>query len=152
MFLDLKSFPFNSTDVFPFEGYVIKDLTHDVVLGRDFLQKYCSRIDFMDNIIEFSHPEDPLPFADSFGDDLDAEVFDQCILSVHAEHFFYYSRSIRSRCRWEIKFSASEIYGLVTPKSDFPHRYSVFGASELVKVSIDGTIPVRMVNPSAQTS
>ena len=30
----------------------------------------------MENIIEFSHPEDPLPFADSFGDDFDAEVFD----------------------------------------------------------------------------
>ena len=70
------------SDVFPFEAHVIKDLTHDVVLGRDFLQKYCSRIDFMENIIEFSHPEDPLPFADCFGDDLDAEVFDQCILSV----------------------------------------------------------------------
>ena len=64
------------SDVFPFEAYVIKDLTHDVVLGRDFLHKYCSRIDFMENIIKFSHPEDPLPFADSFGDDLDAEVFD----------------------------------------------------------------------------
>ena len=49
------------SDVFPFEAYVIKDLTHDVVLGRDFLQKYCSRIDFMENVIEFSHPEDPLP-------------------------------------------------------------------------------------------
>ena len=46
--------------------------------------------------------------------------------------------------------SATEIYGLVTPKSDLPHRYSVFGASELVKGSIDATIPVRMVNPSAQ--
>ena len=76
------------SDVFPFEAYVIKDLTHDVVLGRDFLQKYCSRIDFMENVIEFSHPEDPLPFADSFGDDLDAEGFDQCILSVHADNSF----------------------------------------------------------------
>ena len=55
---------------------------------RFSLQKYCSRIDFMENIIEFSHPEDPLPFADSFGDDLDAEVFDQCILSVHADNSF----------------------------------------------------------------
>ena len=35
-------------------------------------------------------------------------------------------------------------------KSDLPHRYSVFGASELVKVSSDATIPVRIVNPSAQ--
>ena len=39
--------------------------------------------DFMENIIEFSHPEDPLPFADSFGDDLDKFliiVFCQCML------------------------------------------------------------------------
>ena len=57
----------------------------DVVLGRDFLQKYCSRIDFMENIIEFSHPKDPLPFADSFGDDLDKFliiVFCQCMLII----------------------------------------------------------------------
>ena len=39
--------------------------------------------DFMENIIEFSHPKDPLPFADSFGDDLDKFliiVFCQCLL------------------------------------------------------------------------
>ena len=46
---------FIKSDVFPFEAYVIKDLTDDV-LGRDFLQKYCSRIDFIENIIELSHP------------------------------------------------------------------------------------------------
>ena len=144
------------SDVFPFEAYVIKDLTHDVVLGRDFLQKYCLRIDFMENIIEFSHPEDPLPFADSFGDDLDSEDFDNCILSVHADN----SSTIPAQSEVvvgrlssmpkDVNTSASEIYGLVTPKSDLPHRYSVFGASELVKVSSDATIPVRMVNPSVQ--
>ena len=145
------------SDVFPFEAYVIKDLTHDVVLGRDFLQKYCSRIDFMENIIEFFHPEDPLPFADSFDDDLDAEVFDQCILSVHADNSFTIPAQSEvvvigrlSSVPKDVNTSASEIYGLVTPKSDLPHRYSVFGASELVKVSSDVTIPVRMVNPSAQ--
>ena len=146
------------SDVFPFEAYVIKDLTHDVVLGRDFLQKYCSRIDFMENIIEFSQPEDPLPFADSFGDDLAAEDFDNCILSVHADNSFTIPAQsevvvvgrLSSMPKVVTDTSASEIYGLVTPKSDLPHRYSVFGASELVKVSSDATIPVRMVNPSAQ--
>ena len=146
------------SDVFPFEAYVITDLTHDVVLGRDFLQNYCSRIDFMENIIEFSsHPEDPLPFADSFGDDLDAEDFDNCILSVHADNSFTIPTQSEvvvvgrsSSMPKDVNTSASEIYGLVTPKSDLPHRYSVFGASELVKVSSDATIPVRMVNPSAQ--
>ena len=49
------------SDVFPFEAYVIKDLTHDVVLGRDFLQKYCSIINFMQNIIEFSTLRIPSP-------------------------------------------------------------------------------------------
>ena len=42
----------------------------------------------MENMIEYSHPEDPLPFADSFGDDLDAEGFDNCVLSVHADNSF----------------------------------------------------------------
>ena len=111
----------------------------------------------MENIIEFSHPEDPLPFADSFGYDLDAEVFDQCILSVHADNSFTIPAQSEvvvigrlSSMPKGVNISASEIYGLVTPKSDLPHRYSVFGASELVKVSNDATIPVRMVNPSAQ--
>ena len=40
--------------------------------------------------------------------------------------------------------------GLVFPRSDVPHRYSVFGASELVRVNDDGTVPIRMVNPSTQ--
>ena len=42
----------------------------------------------MENIVEFSDREDPLPFADSFGDDLDAEGFDNCVLSVHADNSF----------------------------------------------------------------
>ena len=145
------------SDVFPFEAHVIKDLTHDVVLGRDFLQKYCSIINFMENVIEFSHPEDPLPFADSFGDDLDAEGFDNCVLSVHADNSFTvlaHSEVVvagrLSSMPEGVNTSASAIYGLVTPESDLPHRYSVFGASERVKVSSDVTFPVRMANPSAQ--
>ena len=40
--------------------------------------------------------------------------------------------------------------GVISPRSDLPHRYSIFGASQLVKVTDDGTIPIRIVNPSAQ--
>ena len=118
-------------------------------MGRDFLQKYCSIIDFTDNIIEFSHPEDPLPFADSFGDDLDADVFDHCILSVHADNSFTIPAQSEvvvigrlSSMPKGVNNSATELNGFVSPKSDLPHRYSVFGASELVKASSDATIPV----------
>ena len=94
------------SDVFPFEAYVIKDLTPNVVLGRDFLQKYCSIINFMENIIESSHPEDPLPFADCFGDDWDAEGFDNCVLSVHADKSLTIPAQSEVVVRWEIKFNA----------------------------------------------
>ena len=111
----------------------------------------------MENIIDSSHPEDPLPFAGSFGIDLDAEGFDNCVLSVHADNSFTvlaHSEVVvagrLSSMPEGVNTSASAIYGLVTPESDLPHRYSVFGASERVKVSSDVTFPVRMANPSAQ--
>ena len=31
-----------------------------------------------------------------------------------------------------------------------PEKYSVFNASELVRISDVGTVPIRMVNPSSQ--
>ena len=46
--------------------------------------------------------------------------------------------------------SEGGIYGMVAPRSDLSHRYSVFRASDLVRVAEDGTISVRMVNPSSQ--
>ena len=42
------------------------------------------------------------------------------------------------------------VCGFVLPRNDLPHRYSIFGASELVKVAEDDTLPVRMVIPSAR--
>ena len=43
-----------------------------------------------------------------------------------------------------------DVCGIVIPRSDLPHHYSIFGAAEIVKVSENGTIPIRVVNPSAQ--
>ena len=37
-------------------------------------------------------------------------------------------------------------------RSDLSHRYSIFGAAEIVHVSENGTIPIRIGNPSAQPS
>ena len=44
------------SDVFLFEAYVIKDLIQDVVLGRDFRQKCCSRLDFIENTVKGLNP------------------------------------------------------------------------------------------------
>ena len=42
------------------------------------------------------------------------------------------------------------VCGIVIPRSDLPHHYSVFGAADTVKVSENGTIPIRFVNLSGQ--
>lgn len=43
------------------------------------------------------------------------------------------------------------VCGRVIPRSDLPHHYLIFGAVGIIYVSEDGMIPIRMVNPSAQT-
>ena len=42
------------------------------------------------------------------------------------------------------------VCGLVDPQNDLPHRYSIFGVSEVVKVTEDDSLPVRTINPSAR--
>ena len=44
-----------------------------------------------------------------------------------------------------ISGETSYILGLLTAKCDLPHRYLVFGVSELLKVASDATISLRMV-------
>ena len=50
------------SEIFPFEAHVIQDLTSDVILGRNFFEKFCAKIDFDEGMIRFKHGEDPLPF------------------------------------------------------------------------------------------
>ena len=117
---------------------VIKDLAHDVFSGRDFFQKYCSRIDFVELC---SLPEDPLQFPDGFDVHLNSEVNVNCLSSVLTD----YSFSIPAESEVVVFGETSYILSLLTAKYDLPHRYSVFGVSELVKVSSDATISLRMV-------
>ena len=73
---------------FPFEAHVIEDLTCDVILGRDFLQKFCFAVDFENGTLSFFLESDPLPFKDV---QLDDDVFNSqetFISSVHASRTF----------------------------------------------------------------
>ena len=137
---------------FPVKAHVIEGLAFDVIIGRDFLREFCSRIDFVDNIVEFVHTDVPLPFDLSrLGDDpnVDGSEF---VSSVHAD----FSVTIPPRCEKIVlgKLKDMPVSGdiccIVIPRSHLPHCYSIFGAAEIVKVSEDGTVPIRIVNPSAQ--
>ena len=50
----------------------------------------------------------------------------------------------------DLPASVVSINGMLAPRTNLCHRYSVFGVSELVSVADDGTVPVRIVNPSSQ--
>ena len=92
-------------------------------------------------MIEFPTPRitPPLPpFADGFVDNVDVKVDDNCILSVNADNSFTILAQSEllvigksSPMLKGINTETSKIYGLHTHKSDLPHRYSLFGASEL---------------------
>ena len=41
--------------IFPFEAHVIQDLTSDVILGRNFFENFCAKIDFDEGTIQFKH-------------------------------------------------------------------------------------------------
>ena len=44
----------------------------------------------------------------------------------------------------------SDTNGIVTTRSDLSDRYSIIGAAELVKVSDNNTVPIRLMNPTAK--
>jgi len=135
--------------VFPFVTYVIKDLSYDVILGRDFLQKYSSKIDFQKGVINFVSDENHLPFTDF----VDTETEDDTLkCSVHADFSFVIppQSEVVIPARLDDSSKTSNVTGFVTPRSSLTEKYSVFEAAELVRVSDDGTIPVRIINPSFQ--
>ena len=75
-------------DSYPVKAHVIEGLAFDVIIERDFLKEFCSGIDFMNNVVEFVHADNPLPF--DFGDlDDDPNVDDsEFVSSVHADYSF----------------------------------------------------------------
>ncbi len=142
------------SEIFPFETYVIKDLSYDVILGRNFLQKYSSKIDFEKGIIKFVSGENPLPFCeDNIPDFLGGEVGDSTLnCSIHAEFSFVIppQSEVVIPAKLDACPETSNVSGIVTPRSTLPEKYSIFGAAELVRISEDGSIPVRIINPSFQ--
>ena len=136
---------------FPFEVHVIEDLTCDVILGRDFLQKFCFTVDFENGMVRFFPESDPSPFEDVQLDDDVVYPHETFISPVHASRTFVIPPQSESLVPGRLdEASVVSINGMLTPRTNLCHRYSVFGASELVSVADDGTVPVRIVNPSSQ--
>ena len=102
-------------------------------------------------MIRFVHGEDPLPF-DSDPVTVDKDCCPEFVCFVQADTAFTIrpQSEIIVLARLNAEFPLKKaVCGLAVPRNDLPHRYSIFGASELEKVTEDGTLPVGMVNSTA---
>ena len=118
---------------FPFEARVIENLSYDVILGRDFLEEFCLKVDFENGSVNFPSEPDPLPFKGVHLND-DSGLTDKAFISsVHASRTFVVPPQSEILVSGELNSLpiAVGINGMIIPKSDLCHRYSVFGASEL---------------------
>ena len=136
-----------------FEAHVIQDLTSDVILGRNFVEKFWAKIDFDEGMIRFKHGDEPLP-CDSDPVTLDnGNCGFEFVCFVHAGTAFTIPPLseiiVLGKLNAELPLKKT-FCGFAVPQNDLPHHNSSFGASELVKVTENGTLPVRMVNPSAR--
>ena len=89
------------------------------------------------------------------GDDLDEDdskfvtsVYADCTFTIPPRSEKIVLGKLKTR---PVNGQNGDVCGIVIqPRSDLPHRHSIIGAAEIVKVPDNGTIPTRMVNPSAQ--
>ena len=119
-------FPFIvNSKVFPCEARVIQDFTFDVIIGRDFLRKYGSKIDFANGVVEFSQEKDPLPFVHANTDILSS---DDCgssfVCSLHADCSFTIppESEIVVMGRLNSLPKDEQVCGLVFPRPNLPRR------------------------------
>ena len=65
--------------MFTFEVCVIEDFSYDIILGRDFLQRFCFIVDFENGLVSFPSKPSPFPFEgvpiDSDNNDLIDKAF-----------------------------------------------------------------------------
>ena len=89
-------------------------------------------------MIRFKHEEDPLPFDSDpvTADSGHGNCVPGFVCSVHADTAFTIPPEseiiVLRRLNAELPLKKT-VRGLVVPRNDLPHRYSIFGASELVR-------------------
>ena len=104
---------------FPFEARVIENLSYDVILGRDFLEEFCLKVDFENGSVNFPSEPDPLPFKGEHLND-DSDLTDKAFISsVHASRTFVIPPQSEILVSGELNSlpSAVGINGMIIPKS-----------------------------------
>ena len=124
-----------NADSFPAKAHVIEDLGFDVLIGRHFLREFCSRIDFVGNVVEFVRADDPLPFDLSRLSDVPDVDDSEFVSSLHYDISFAIPPRSEKIVLGKLKniLVNEDVCGIVIPRSDLPHRYSFLALQKLSK-------------------
>ena len=122
--------------IYPFDTYVIRNLSHDVILGTDFLKSFVSAIDMKNFRLHLVPPNPPMPDTPQIS-----------TVSLHAS-----DRLLVLPPRSETVFpvrcpSHAGTVGLLTPSHQLFQKYQLLAASILCTVSPSCTVPFRILNP-----
>lgn len=149
-------------NVFNHPAVVIRNLSYDFILGRDFLAQFICSFDLLDGTFTLtpktpqstdSHTESIFPFLDV--DDvptvMNNKENEDKIYPVHAPFSFILPPQTETIIQGKLDEALQpHIIGLINARSDLPERYSIIGAAEIVAISKENTVPVRLLNPTAQ--
>ena len=103
---------------------MIQYLSSYVIYGRSFIEKNCAKTDFDEFMSRFKRGEDPLTF--------DSDPVTVAIVVIVVLNCSLHEILVLGRLNAELPLKKT-VFGLVVSRNDFPHCYSIFGASELVR-------------------
>ena len=135
--------------IYSHQANIIKGVTYDVILGKDFLHRFQSVINLKDSTLELSldtpavtkREEDPPPHTfEDITDICTVQSARTYTLPPHSETIFPATLD---------NHALIGKTGLTEPRRSLAEQYGICGAAELVCVSGTATIPIRLFNPSS---
>ena len=129
--------------LYPFQTYVMENLSHEVILGRDFPLNFARSIDFENfhlHLNPLSLPETPLYEQTS-------TFLNPSLAPLKAPDQLIVLPS-RTETVFPVQCSFPPgTVGLITPHPQLNSKYQLLGASILCTVSEHTTVPFRVLSP-----
>lgn len=128
--------------------FIINNLSHDVILGKDFLELHKSKIDLENHNL---HLQDNFPSPNYLALGVDHLLQDPPCCSIHALQSYILPPNTETIICGKLNSALPQgSVGIVDPRSELSNRYSICGAAELVTIPPSGTVPIRLLNPTNQ--
>ena len=121
---------------YPCDLHVVRDMTYDAVLGRDFLRANGAVIDLRNGTLQLDDPPDPIS-----EEACPVRVLSTCVIPASSETVLPVGLAL------DVSPGA---VGLIEPSKHLMERYQLNGAAALVTVTADHTVPYRLINPTSK--